>query len=372
MKLVDLKMADWMRTMENAVQYGGPVLMQDVEEVLDPALEPVLAKQIKKQGNRMLIKLGDKELDYNPEFRFYLTTKMQNPHYPPEISTKTNIVNFQVKEQGLEDQLLGLVVKKERPDLEEKKQELIVKVAEGKNKIVELEDTILHLLSTSTGSLLDDENLISTLSTSKVTSEEVKQQLVVAEQTEKNIDVAREQYRPAAFRGSLLYFVLNSLALVDPMYQFSLDTYNDLFSKSIDKSPKSDKDNVKDRLRHLNDYHTFAVYKNTCRGLFERHKLLFSFQMLIKILEGDKKIAHEEVDFLVRGGLVLNRDSQPPNPAAEWLSDLSWDHITELDKLTSFRDIVASFEQNPLDWKKWCASAVMPWLLDRTGWVAAV
>ena len=98
------------------------------------------------------------------------------------------------------------------------------------------------------------------------------------------------------------------------------------------------------------------MYKNTCRGLFERHKLLFAFQMCIKILEGEKKVQQEEYQFFLRGGIVVNRDSQPPNPAHEWLSEIAWDNITELDKIPAFRDIGASFEQNPLDWKKWYES----------------
>ena len=52
-------------------------------------------------GGRWLIRLGDKEVEYSPEFRFYITTKLSNPHYTPEISTKTTIVNFAVKEQGM-------------------------------------------------------------------------------------------------------------------------------------------------------------------------------------------------------------------------------------------------------------------------------
>lgn len=47
-----------------------------------------------------MIRLGDKEVEFNPEFMFYITTKLGNPHYTPEISTKTAIVNFAVKEQG--------------------------------------------------------------------------------------------------------------------------------------------------------------------------------------------------------------------------------------------------------------------------------
>lgn len=45
------------------------------------------------------MKLGDKDVEYNPDFRFYITTKLSNPHYSPETCTKTTIVNFAVKEQ---------------------------------------------------------------------------------------------------------------------------------------------------------------------------------------------------------------------------------------------------------------------------------
>ena len=95
------------------------------------------------------MKLGDKEVDFNPDFKFYITTKLSNPHYTPEISTKTAIVNFAVKEQGLEAQVLGNVVRRERPDLEESKDKLVVNIAEGKRKLAELEDEILRLAPVS-------------------------------------------------------------------------------------------------------------------------------------------------------------------------------------------------------------------------------
>ena len=192
LKIVDLKMNDWMRTMENAIQFGAPVLIQDVLEEVDPALEPVLSKSFTKQGNRLVLKLGDKEIDYNEDFKLYLTTKLGNPHYPPEVSTKTTIVNFAIKREGLEDQLLGLIVKKERPDLEEQNSMLVVQVAKGKNQLAELEDKILYLLSTATGSLLDDDELVTVLQSSKTISIDVTEQLRVAEETKITIDFARE------------------------------------------------------------------------------------------------------------------------------------------------------------------------------------
>jgi dynein heavy chain len=75
-----------------------------------------------------VVKLGDKEVDVSSEFRLYLTTKLPNPSYAPEISTKAMIVNFAVKMSGLEAQLLDTVVTHERADLAKQKSDLVVKV----------------------------------------------------------------------------------------------------------------------------------------------------------------------------------------------------------------------------------------------------
>lgn len=89
-----------MRTLEVAVQVGNSVLLQNIQETVDPMIQPILNKQIVKQGGQYMIKLNDKLISYSENFRFFMTTKLSNPHYAPEISTKTTLVNFAVKEQG--------------------------------------------------------------------------------------------------------------------------------------------------------------------------------------------------------------------------------------------------------------------------------
>eukprot|EP00842_Homolaphlyctis_polyrhiza_P003901 jgi/Hompol1/4511/HPOL_003669-RA len=355
LKIIDLKQTDYLRTLETAIQFGVPVLLQGILDVIDPSLDPILNKSVIKKGGILIIKLGEKEVEYNPDFRFYITTKLANPKYSPEVFAKATIVNFAVKEKGLEDQLLGIIVRREKPELEEQKNALVSNVAAAKKKLVELEDEILHLLSTAQGSLLDDEKLVNTLQSSKSIAEDVTQQLIVSEQTEKRIDAAREGYRPAAQRASILYFVLNDMGSVDPMYQFSLDAYIDLFEKSIAKSKKFD--DISERIVSLNDFHTYSVYKNTCRGLFEKHKLLFALQMTVKIMEANGKLSKPEYDFLLRGGQVLDKDAQPANPCTEWITDDAWDNITELDALPTFSGIVSSIEQSEREWRAWFMSS---------------
>lgn len=360
LRVTDLKSKDFLRELENAIVYGMPYLLQDVEEELDPALEPVLSKSIVKIGTREVVRLGDKELDYSKDFRFYLTTKLPNPHYTPEVSTKATIVNFAVKEQGLEAQLLGIVVQKEEPSLEKQKSELVVNVARGKRKLVELENDILRLLSSVKGSLLDDESLVLTLQSSKSTAEDVKESLKVAEETEIKIDAARQGYRPVSVRAALLYFVLNDLATVDPMYQFSLDAFIDLFVMSIKDSREKEHaaagdsgDELKARIESINKYQTYEVYKYACRGLFERHKLLLSLQICVKKMLNEAKIPAEEWDFFLRGGQVIARAEQRANPVSGWLDSAGWDNVTELDKLRAFSGFASAFEQQPREWRRW-------------------
>jgi len=88
------------------------------------------------------------------------------------------------------------------------------------------------------------------------------------------------------------------------MYQFSLDFYTDLFKNSIKKSNTAEQ--LNERINNLNEYHTYAVYENVCRGLFEHHKLLFLFQLCTKILISENKINKDEFEFLLTSGIKSN------------------------------------------------------------------
>lgn len=108
------------------------VLLENIGEDLDPVLEPLLLKQTFRQGGMTCIKLGDSTIEYSQDFRFYITTKLRSPHYLPETSVKVTLVNFMITPAGLEDQLLGIVVTREKPELEEQKNSLLLQGAENK------------------------------------------------------------------------------------------------------------------------------------------------------------------------------------------------------------------------------------------------
>jgi len=119
-----LKFTDsaYLKFLEAGIRMGTSVLMENVSEEMDPAIEPLLQKQIVVKGKSMTIKIGDSVIDYDKNFKFYMCTKLRNPHYLPEVSTKVTLINFMITFEGLSDQLLGLVVEKEQPELQTKKE----------------------------------------------------------------------------------------------------------------------------------------------------------------------------------------------------------------------------------------------------------
>uniref|UniRef100_A0A7M5UY30 Dynein heavy chain ATP-binding dynein motor region domain-containing protein n=1 Tax=Clytia hemisphaerica TaxID=252671 RepID=A0A7M5UY30_9CNID len=249
LKVIKLTDGNFLRTLDNCIRIGMPVLCEEIGigETLDPSLEPILLKQTFMSGGQLLIRLGDSDVDYDKNFRFYMTTKMANPHYLPEVCIKVTIINFTVTKSGLEDQLLGDVVRLERPDLEEQRNKLIVRINSDKNQLKAIEDRILKLLFNLEGNILDDEVLINTLNESKVTSGIITNRLIEAEKTGEEITTAREKYRSVATRGSVMYFVVASLAEMDPMYQYSLKYFTQVkrilctcWVKGSDHSPKID------------------------------------------------------------------------------------------------------------------------------------
>lgn len=139
------------------------------------------------------------------------------------------------------------------------------------------------------------------------------------------------------------------------MYQFSLDAYSSLFHLSLGDSPKPEA--LADRIKALNDYHTYAVYKYAARGLFEQHKLLLSLQICARILQASGQVNAEEWLFFLQGGRVLDRSQQPPNPCPAWISEEAWDNLSALEHLQAFKGLTSSLESAAADWELWFRQA---------------
>ncbi|XP_055862272.1 dynein axonemal heavy chain 8-like isoform X3 [Biomphalaria glabrata] len=336
--------------LEDALSLGRPLLIEDVQEDLDPSLDNILDKNFIKSGSMLKVKVGDKECDITSTFYLYITTKLANPVYSPEVSARTSIIDFTVTQKGLEDQLLGRVLVTEKRELEEERSKLAIDVVANKRKIKELEENLLFILTSIQGSLVDDPTLIEVLRNTKKTSAEVTEKLAIAAETSLEIHTAREEFRPVAARGSILYFLLCDMAMVNHMYSTSLIQFLVLFDESMARSKPNF--NTQKRISNIIEYLTFAVWVYTTRSLYNQDRQLFTLLLAVKIDLARGLIKNTEFQAFIKGGAALDMNAVTPKPA-RWISDVTWLNLVKLSELSIFRNILTQVASNEKAWKHW-------------------
>jgi dynein heavy chain, axonemal len=388
------------QVLEVAIDAGQPVMIENMEESIDAVLASVYGRATIKRGRTLYLQLGDKEIALNPNFKLYLHTKLSNPHYPPEIQAECALINFTVTEKGLEDQLLSLVVRKERPDLAQQKEDLIQQQNEFKIKLKQLERDLLHQLTTAEGDILENITLIENLESSKKISIEITEKVEIAKVTEVMINDASEAYRPAASKGALVFFLMNELYKIHSFYKFSLDAFIIVVNRAIDlvaaemdpkkkdkidaadnepnavaegegenanKDEEADNDvdadedeenineltprSLKQRVEALSESICFQGFNYTRRGLLDKHRLLVATMLCLRILERKGDIAQDEVNALIKREVPLEPRAQIES--LKFMPESAWAAVIGLESVKVFSSLSSQMESEALQWRKW-------------------
>ena len=287
MVTIQLSQRAWLKKVEMAVSNGNVLMIEAIGQDIDAILDPLLSRQFVRKGKSFTVRLGSEDVEMSPAFKLYLQTKLINPHYKPETAAQCTIINFIVTEGGLEDQLLAMVVKVEKPDLEQTKEELVSKQNEFQITLAGLESALLQNLSDANpATILQNKELIESLEVTKKTSMEIQAQQAIARETEAKINTLREVYRRVATEGAMLYFLLIQLCIVDHMYQYSLESFTTFFFKAIEKAEQFEDEEP--RVLALREMIRMTIYQWVSRGLFEKHKQIFRCQLTFRLMQ--KKI----------------------------------------------------------------------------------
>jgi dynein heavy chain len=328
------------------ITVGTPILVEGLEEYIDPMFESIFdqIKEVEKTTTREIVRLKfmDKFVDLHENFKFFAMTKLSRPHYPPEVCAKVSLINFTVTVEGLQDQLVNIVMSIEQAKLDKDRQTAIKNNARISKSQKETEIKILDLLSNQVGNILDDERLIDTLNTSKKESAEAANELVSIREKKSNYQKKSMGYKDIGFRVSNLFFCVMDMSNVEPMYQFSLEWFIELFKLAIVQSGQQASNPSKDSTRNNDIINTFQEYLfvRVCRSLFERDKLLFSFLIYLKKIVCDGISTNSEIRKLL---LNLAPKEAPTKKPIPWLEDRQWNIINELNNVKEFKGILEDF-----------------------------
>lgn len=350
-KVVSFNDDTFARTVEMCIKFGKPVLIENIDEELDPLIDPLLEKNYIIKGGRKMVKLGSEEIEINEkDFRMYLTTKLPNPGYTPEVMGKCSVINYTVTLNGLKDQLLNEVVGFENEEKERQRKQLIMDMSDNKKVLQELEDKLLKDLAETKGSLLDNEDLIATLDETKQKTLFINDALIEGEKTRELIEEARQSYSDVAKRGAILFFSMRSLSAISDMYEYSLSSYLLVYRTSL-KEARADTI-LMNRINNIIDKLTHNIFDYTCLGIFERHKLMFSLQMTINIIGGDGGLNEAEWEFFMKGNTSL--DPVKATKPHKWITESGWKDIEQLVTIgEAFNTLQVDLENNADDWKAW-------------------
>jgi dynein heavy chain len=371
LQVVRLGQNDLLRKLEAALENGHTILIENIGESVDAVLNPVVQRAAIKRGKKSYIKLGDTEVEFHPKFKLFLHTKLSNPHYPPEIQAETTLINFTVTSVGLEDQLLALVVRKERLDLALLSEDLVKQQNDFTIKIKELEDNILYKLAVAQGDITEDVELIEGLESTKKIANEIAVKQVQAAKTQATIKTTSEKYRGVANRSSLLFFLMNDLAKMHTYYMYSLEAFTVVFYRGIDlvpnviaapvegdgAAPVSDEpreatdQELAARCIVLIDSITQTVFNYVRRGLFEMDKLTVATILTLRIAVNDGKLPAEEVEYLIEG--KMSPDPGNMGPLHEWLPPAIWPRIKALEGMKRYMGLGDSMQSDSDEWQRW-------------------
>ncbi|XP_066262863.1 dynein heavy chain, cytoplasmic isoform X3 [Euwallacea similis] len=290
------------KNLESALRFGNPLLVQDVENY-DAILNPVLNRELRRTGGRVLITLGDQDIDLSPSFIIFLSTRDPTVEFPPDICSRVTFVNFTVTRSSLQSQCLNQVLKAERPDIDAKRSDLLKLQGEFHLRLRQLEKSLLQALNDAKGKILDDDSVITTLETLKKEAAEIGQKVEETDKVISEIETVSQQYLPLSQACSNTYFTMDSLNQVHFLYQYSLQFFLDMFNSVL--LSNSNLDGISDYQQRLNIITTDlfqVVYERIARGMLHNDRMTFAILLSRIYLKGlpNEPNYDQEFNFFLR------------------------------------------------------------------------
>lgn len=330
----------FIKQLESSLRFGNPILIQDAEH-LDPVLNHVLNKEYQKTGGRVLIQLGKQEIDFSPAFKLYLSTRDPSAMFPPDICSRTTFVNFTVTQSSLQTQSLNNILKSERPDVDQRRTNLVKMQGEFSTHLRGLEKRLLQALNQSQGNILDDDLVIETLETLKKEAGEISKKVAETEGVMAEVEVITQQYNAIAHACSAVFAVLEQLHHLNHFYQFSLRYFSDIFDSVLHSNAN---------LRALKDYTArgevilrdlfINTYRRTSLSLLQKDRVTLAMLLAqASPYPMDKSLIESILNPGIAGNDVstnsnLRTDAQakaarllPLKPFISEISDKNWDRF---------------------------------------------
>eukprot|EP00923_Selenidium_pygospionis_P010873 GHVN01019032.1.p1 GENE.GHVN01019032.1~~GHVN01019032.1.p1 ORF type:complete len:2863 (-),score=448.94 GHVN01019032.1:301-8082(-) len=347
----------FMKSLESSLRFGTPLLVQDVDKV-DPILNSVLNQETHKQGGRVLITVGEADIDFSPAFTMFLTTRDPTMQFTPDLCSRVTFVNFTLTPSSLQNQCLSSVLKSERPDVDKKRSDMLKLQGEFRVKVRELEDSLLMALSNVQGNILDDDKVIGTLENLKKQAAEVEREVAKTDIVMEEVNKTSKEYEPLAIASARIFFTLQHLCSIFFLYHFDLNFFENVFHDSLkdetrlSKAPEGDYAVRRELLFQVLFRNT---YQACARGLRDADRLTLALQLARTRVEVEYEVplGGVELEALLHGAVAHDSSAKPPKPSQqvkEMLNIQQLRSVAELHGLPVFKNLFGHVDSNSSAW----------------------
>ncbi|TRY53342.1 Dynein heavy chain [Cryptosporidium tyzzeri] len=386
------------KLLESSLRFGSSLLIQDVGSSLDPLIYNVLNQEIHLHGGRSLITVGDSEVDFSPHFRVYLTTQDPTIQYGPDLTSRVTMVNFTVTPTSLLEQSRNIILKELRPDIDKKRTDLLRLHGEYRVQLRECEDNLLLALSNVKGNILEDETIINTLEVLKKKAQDIQIETAKMENTMEHIDQVLTHLLPLSLTATRIYFTLQHLSSMSPIYQYDLEFFNRILygvlernkskinSNSSNNGEESSNNNIEfdhkiQKIIILDLLH--EAYLRVAQGLLHNDRIVFGLHLMRIYIESYCNLSLDnlmgkEIDLLTKSASAINISSSRSSSSNNNILDsipksfgLDREQMNQLSvmisSIKSFSKLCESFNSNKNEWEQLMISTEPEVILDTLG-----
>ncbi|KAH8584742.1 dynein heavy chain [Cryptosporidium sp. chipmunk genotype I] len=390
------------KLLESSLRFGSSLLIQDVGSSLDPLIYSVLNQEIHLHGGRSLITVGDSEVDFSPHFRVYLTTQDPTIQYGPDLTSRVTMVNFTVTPTSLLEQSRNIILKELRPDIDKKRTDLLRLHGEYRVQLRECEDNLLLALSNVKGNILEDETIINTLEVLKKKAQDIQTETAKMENTMQHIDQVLTHLLPLSLTSTRIYFTLQHLSSICPIYQYDLEFFNRILYAVLERNKsKINSNSNKNGVNKMNTQDNeekegvdhdiefdhkiqkmiildllHEAYLRVAQGLLHNDRIVFGLHLMRIYIESYCDLSLDnfmgkEIDLLTKSASAINVSNSRSSSIMDSIPKsfgLDREQINQLSvmisSINSFSKLIESFNSNKNEWEQLMISTEPEVILD--------
>lgn len=335
---------------ESALRFGTPIVIQDAE-YFDPLLNNVLNKEYHRAGGRTLVSVGSQDVDFSQSFNLFLSTRDSELKLTPDICSRTSVVNFTITRSSLQSQSLARVLQFERPDVYERRNDLVKSRGEFASRLLQLEKGLLNILNETSTSVLEDDRIIESLEKLKTESASITEKVRNSSAVLEELEMVAAEYSNISAACSQIFTLLQSLHTLHHFYQFSLEYIQSIFKAALEFTSVTSEPQDSEMRRQTILRRLFIItFQRTTQGLLHEHRMMFGL-MLVKLM-----LPPDEVQLL----LVLLNENLLRVDGAESITDIGLFRET-LVTIPEMKPLIENLTEN--SWRMFWSEG-RDWLQD--------